>query len=239
MFGQVRLLGFVFAGLLVMAPGFASAAGDVLLGGVTPGGDVSINGDSANNDYTITQNTDGTVTVTGNNGTTVNGQNTPQTTGNAVTGKISTNGRGGDDTITVHDVDVEDLKIKDELGTNTIDVDDAKVSDKLEIKNSAGSIGVSDTSWGRRKIRKGTGTVNPASLNGDGSAGSVGTPPGSGGGGKKAARKSKKAPLNAQDQGLPTNNPGQRGVVVPELPNVPSGSYSGKSPKVPAPKGKY
>ena len=49
---------------------------------------------------------------------------------------------------------------------------------------------------------------------------------------KKAA--SKKGPM----QGLPTNNPGQRGIVVPELPHVPGG-YGSKGPKVPVPKSKY
>ncbi|MBW2313313.1 MAG: hypothetical protein JRH10_03905 [Deltaproteobacteria bacterium] len=50
-------------------------------------------------------------------------------------------------------------------------------------------------------------------------------------GGKKAA--TKKGPA-----GLPTNNPGQRGIVVPELPHVPGG-YGSKGPKVPVPKSKY
>jgi hypothetical protein len=62
--------------------------------------------------------------------------------------------------------------------------------------------------------------------------------PQSAGGGKKSAKKAaSKAPTNAQKQGLPTNNPGQRGMI-PDVPNA------GKSPSYPTgpkvmPKSKY
>lgn len=62
--------------------------------------------------------------------------------------------------------------------------------------------------------------------------------PQSAGGGKKSGKKAAtKAPTNAQKQGLPTANPGQRGMI-PDIPNA------GKSPSYPTgpktmPKSKY
>ena len=142
---RVRFPGSALAILCVLGyAGVAAAAGDVSVGSVTPGGDININGDTANNDITVTQNANGTVTITGNAGTTVNGAASHTTTA-PVTGAVKIKTRGGDDKVTVDGV------------------------------TKAGS---------------------------------------------------SKGALNAQKQGLPTNNPGQRGVVVPELPN-------------PAPKSKY
>jgi hypothetical protein len=235
MLRRARIPTIVFAFAWVLAPAVAGANGDVSVGAVTPGGDLSINGDAGNNDFTVTQNPNGTVTVTGNNGTTING-GASHTTSAAVTGKISANGRGGDDTIKVDGVNVGEVKVKDELGTNTIEVRGSRISGELDLKNRDGSIRIRDTAWGRRKIRPGQGSVDPANLAGRGGAGSVGTPPSGGGGGKKPAAK-KKAPLEAQKQGLPTSNPGQRGVVVPELPNQPGGYGGSKTPSYP--KSKY
>jgi hypothetical protein len=220
------------AAALLLDAGAAAANGNVMVGAVTPGGDVNINGDLGNNDITITQNADGTVTVTGNNGTTVNG-GASHTTTNPVTGEIDVDTRGGDDKVTVDGVtNVEDLDLEDNIGDNDIEVKNSKFSDKMKIENNDGSIDVSDTSWGRRDVRPGRGTVNPASINGRGGAGQVGTPPGCGGGGKKPPRDGSKAARRAQQDGLPTKNPGQRGVITPELPNAGSG-YGYKGPKGP------
>ena len=219
--GPCRVGGFaaLFATLwLLGAAGAALANGNVSVGGVTPGGDVKINGDGGNNDVTVTQNGNGTVTVTGNGGTTVNG-GASHTTPTAVTGGVSVNTRGGDDTVTVTGVTaVEDITVKDDIGTNNVTVTGSRASDKLKIKNSAGGVTVTDTGWGRRDIRPGTGTLNPRSISGTGGAGSVGTPPPvpptptptPPGGGKKAAgsKKAGKAAMDAQKAGLPTSNPG-------------------------------
>jgi len=239
---RVRMLAFALAAALPSAA--VATNGNVMVGPVTPDGDLNVNGDMGNNDVTITQNADGTITITGNNGTTVNG-GASHTTSTPVTGELDVDTRGGNDKVVIDGVtNVEDIDLEDELGTNELEVKNSKVSDKLKIENGNGSIRIGDSSWGRRDIRPGRGGVTPANLSGRGGAGSVGTPP-TGGGGSKAPRSggskgtdASKAPRNAQQQGLPTNNPGQRGVVVPELPNPPSG-YGGKAPKSPLPKSGY
>jgi hypothetical protein len=208
----------------------AAAGGDVMVGGVTPGGDVTITGDGGNNDVTVTQNANGTVTVTGNNGTTVNGQGS-FTTPAPVTGKVKVDTKGGDDKVVVDGVKVEDIEVKDELGKNDITIKNCKTKDKLKVKNEDGNIKIENSSWGRRDIRAGQGTVDPADLAGEGGAGSVGTPPTS----AADYKLHKSVPLGAQQQGLPTYNPGQRGMLpdvphVPTGPSTPSGGY-GSGPK--------
>lgn len=234
---------------LVGSAGLARA-GDVLVGGVTPGGDLNINGDVGDNSFTVHQNADGSVTVTPDPGTTVNGNAGPYTTtppgqgGTAVTGKIKIKGRGGNDTIKVDGVNqASDIEIKDDQGNNTVDVKNVNITGRLRIKNGrGGTTTIGDSKWGSRKIDGGA-TVNPANLAGQGGGGQVGTPPnrptGGGGGGKKPARKkaaTQKPPVQAQKDGLPTSNPGQRGML-PDVPNVPQPSYP-SSPKT-VPKGKY
>jgi hypothetical protein len=228
---------FALTAALWLDAGAAAANGNVMVGAVTPGGDVNINGDAGNNDVTITQNANGTVTVTGHNGTTVNG-GASHTTTTPVTGEIDVNTRGGDDKVTVDGVtNVEDLDLEDNIGDNEIVVKKSKFSDKMKIENNDGSIDVDDTRWGRRDVRPGRGTVNPPSINGRGGAGQVGTPP-TAGSGKKPPRDGSKAARRAQQDGLPTKNPGQRGVITPELPNAGSG-YGYKGPKGPPKGSKY
>jgi hypothetical protein len=211
--------------LLALHAGPAGAAGgDVMVGGVTPGGDLTITGDSEANDVTVTQNADGTVTVTGNNGTTVNGQGSYTTPG-PVTGKVKIEPKGGDDTTTVDGVKTDDIEVKDQLGKNKVTIKNCKTKDELEIKNEDGSIKIQDSSWGRRDIRPGKGTVDPPELGGKGGAGSVGTPP-TGAAEYKKGTSSSQGPLGAQQQGLPTSNPGQRGML-PDVPHVPSGPSRG------------
>lgn len=72
---------------------------------------------------------------------------------------------GCDDEIAVDRVEVEEVKIADETGTDTIELKSSEISDKLDIGNTAGSIEIGDTSWGRRKVRKSVGPVNSAYLN--------------------------------------------------------------------------
>lgn len=204
---------------LLHAGSAAAAGGDVMVGGVTPGGDVTITGDAQANDVTVTQNADGTITVTGNNGTTVNGQGSFTTPG-PVTGKVKVEPKGGDDTTVIDGVKTDDIEVKDEFGKNKITVKNSKAKDKLKIKNEDGSIRIQDSSWGRRDIRPGQGTVDPPELAGEGGAGSVGTPPTSGASYQKPM--GHQGPLNAQQQGLPTSNPGQRGML-PDVPHVPTG----------------
>jgi hypothetical protein len=208
------LIAFLHAGLA------AAAGGDVMVGGVTPGGDLTITGDAEANDITVTQNADGTVTVTGNNGTTVNGQGSFTTPG-PVTGKVKIDPKGGDDTTTVDGVKTDDIEVKDELGKNKITVKNSKAKDKLKIKNEDGNIEIQDSSWGRRDIRPGKGGLTPPNLFGEGGAGSTGTPPTSAADYHKGMGSSQ-VPLNAQQQGLPTSNPGQRGML-PDVPHVPTG----------------
>ncbi len=183
MIRRSSLASLVLVAFALAIPGAAEAAGgDVQVGAVTPGGDLNINGDSGNNDIIVTQNADGTITVTGQNGTTVNGQ-ASVTTGQRVTGKVKIKTRGGDDDVTVDGLDVEDLTIDDELGNNDVTVKNTKVKDKLKIKAGGGTILIKDSNWGRRDIRVGTSTLTPANLAGSGGAGQVGTPPSGGGGG--------------------------------------------------------
>ena len=67
-----------------------AAAGDVAVGGVTPGGDVRISGDQNANDFTVTQNSNGTVTVTANGtGTTINGGTSHTTRTSAASARAS------------------------------------------------------------------------------------------------------------------------------------------------------
>lgn len=210
--------GLVLALILFGRADLASAGGDVMVGGVDPKGGIRINGDAKGNDITVTQNANGTVTVKGNGGTTVNGGTKPVTTGK-VTGKIKINMRGGDDKTTVTGVKSGGLEVKDEVGKNEIVIKKSDVKGKLKIRNEDGSIDLDDVKWGKRDIKKGKGTINPAGADGKGGAGSA--PPKSPGG-KKAARKkaAKKAPLEAQDDALPTSNPG-RGGLLPDVPEIP------------------
>lgn len=203
--------------IVLLHAGPAAAGGDVMVGGVTPGGDVTVTGDAGGNDITVTQNPNGTVTVTGNNGTTVNGQPSVTTTA-PVTGKLKVDTKGGDDKVVVDGAKTDDIEVKDELGKNDITIKNSKAKDKLKVNNEDGKIKIEDSSWGRRDIRPGQGTVDPANLSGEGGAGSVGTPP------TAAAdyKLHKAVPLGAQQQGLPTSNPGQRGML-PDVPHVPTG----------------
>jgi hypothetical protein len=217
-----RITGLTLGLLLLAAP--AWSAGNVQVGQVDPNGGLQINGDSSGNDVTVTQNPNGSITITGNGGTTVNGQPSVTTTA-PVTGKLKVNLRGGDDKVTVDGVTkAGEIEIKDEIGKNQIKVKDTTTKGKLKIKNEDGKIELDDVSWGRRDIRPGKGTVDPPGAAGKGGAGSA--PPKSSGGKKAATKKapSKKAPLEAQQQGLPTTNPGQRGLIqdVPEVPHGPS-----------------
>ena len=229
---------FVFWMSLALLLG-APALADVQVGQVDGKGGLRVNGGAGKDDVTITQNKNGTITVKGNGTTKVNGGKS-HTTGKKVTGKLKVNLRGGDDNVEVRGLSgPKDVEVKDELGKNNITVKKTKVKGKLKVKNEDGKIDLDDVQWGKRDIRKGKGTVNPKNAEGKGGAGSA--PPR--GSGKKAARKKaagaakKKAPLNAQDQGLPTSNPGQRGLLpdIPSIPEIPShptpplGGSKGKS----------
>jgi hypothetical protein len=126
-----RAAALLGTGLLLAAPD-ASAAGNVRVGSVTPGGDLRVNGDASGNDIAITQNAPGDIVITGRNGTTVNGQ--PSVTRSGVTGELKVNPRGGDDTVEIDGVQVEDLEVEDQIGRNDIDVKNTRVDDEIEIE---------------------------------------------------------------------------------------------------------
>ena len=214
---------------LVLGLAGSAYAGDVLVGDVDPKGNVRVTGDSSNNDFTVTRDAKtGNVTVTPGKDTTVNGGTTPVTTKKPVTGKVKVDGKGGDDKITIDGVNgAGGIDVKDEIGKNEIKIKGSKTKGKLKVVNNDGKIEIEDSSWGKRDIRPGKGTVNPQNLNGKGGPGSVGTPPTS----ASDYQMNKQGPIDGVTRGLPTNNPGQRGIIdAPQMPQGPSRSYP--KPKV-------
>lgn len=212
------------------------------------GGRVRVTGDAGNNDVSVTQ-SGNTITITGRNGTTLsagpgatvdpNNPNVITVTGVGTNTRVKVDVSGGDNKVDVKDLKVNRVEVKARGGgDNTITVDDSRTGDKLEVETGSGddSITVSDSAWGRREVDPGGGTNKVTGIpTGKGGAGQVGTPPPAptptppnpnpGGG------SSSKAPLNAQDAGLPTANPGQRGLIpdVPDVPQQPTYSPGSKN----------
>ena len=217
---HARFTWAALASAFLLGPAGYARAGDVLVGGVTPGGDLKITGDVGANDVTVTQNANGTVTVTGATGTTINGGKS-HTSAKPVSGKLKIDGKGGDDTITVKDVtQTNEIYVKNGIGKNTITIEKVKTKGELKVKNSDGKIEIKDSSWGQRDIRPGKGTVTPATLNGTGGSGSVGKPPTAANPYQKGTNPGSQVPLGGQKQGLPTDNPGARGLIIPDVPRV-------------------
>ena len=210
---RIRVTGASLASILLFGAAGYATAGDVMVGGVTPGGDLTITGDQNANDVTVTQNANGTVTVSGGAGTTVNGK-ASHTTTKPVKGKLKIDGKGGDDTVTVTGVtQAGEIYVKDGVGKNKLKIKKTKTKGKLKVKNSDGEIVIEDSSWGQRDIRPGKGKVTPAKLKGQGGAGIAGTPPTTANPYQKGMGPGSQVPLGALKQGLPTNNPGARGVI--------------------------
>lgn len=142
-------------------------AGDVVVK-VSGSGNVTMTGDNASSQISMTQTASGKFTITGNNGENFKVNGLAGTPGpvflTGVTGSISVNQKGGDDLFLLNGLGAgidmaKNVSIKMGAGQDAVFVVGGKLSGKLSIDTGKGDVGLSGVSIANMDVAKAT-TVN-------------------------------------------------------------------------------
>ncbi len=133
----------VILGLIVFNTQTVLADGNVQVR-LTGNGSLKIIGDNEDNRIRVTNNGSGIIRVVPIDGTTINegpdGTDISGTTSNTIQGQLSINLRGGDNTLEIDEIAVnQDLKIIMKQGDNTLDLSNAAIGNNVSIRMGAGN----------------------------------------------------------------------------------------------------